>query len=274
MCVTKLVSPTPSSTSNFAPVLTCTPPSVRKPSPIRKSSVKRSLNDCNFVEDKKPRFLVKEEGFQDNSTVQDFDETKDNFPIVAIKPLLIEEIDLTVKNAIFDGKVLNKYGTFMVQNVSYSKNLKVDLADKSGFSCITLHIDELHYLEFVKLLNVDDCIRISNFSICNRNPRNDGGTSELSLTYDPSTQIEKIESFAVNHIFYPETTISQYKEDCKNLINKGDGSQLPFATLVMTIIQLGSSFKKRDDIIVGDEEMPDDLITVSESGFFGKISRE
>ena len=64
--------------------------------------------------------------------------------VVLGKPLLVDEFSVSIENGIFQGKVLNKYGTYMLQNVSYRKCLKVDLVGRESYGTITIHIDEIY----------------------------------------------------------------------------------------------------------------------------------
>ena len=57
--------------------------------------------------------------------------------------------------------------------------------------------------------------------------KNDGGNYDFTLMYDPSMQIEQIDLFPREPTFVHDINVVDYKELCKNLINKGDGNQVP-----------------------------------------------
>ena len=67
-------------------------------------------------------------------------------------PLDLGEIGLSMKNAIFEGKVSSKYGTYVLQHVNYARSLKVDLIDREGVGAFAEGCGAFPWGELIQLL--------------------------------------------------------------------------------------------------------------------------
>lgn len=125
--------------------------------------------------------------------------------------LSISEIGFTKERFYVDAKVLNVYGTFE-STKDYSKYLKTDLADASGYNTVTFIVGQ-NYIDTCKeiIVIVDTYLRIEGANVLARNP-NDGGSIEFSLNVNARTDITSIPSFTCELFFVPELSIRSFFE--------------------------------------------------------------
>lgn len=119
--------------------------------------------------------------------------------------LSISQISESKVRFAFEGKILNKYGTY-ISTKDFKKYLKVDLVDKEAYQTITLVLVDPFISKFVSKLEPESFIRIEGSVVQPKNPL-DGGSCSYSLHVDATTSIVKAELFDVNVVFIPEIII-------------------------------------------------------------------
>lgn len=135
---------------------------------------------------------------------------------LSLPKLRIFEISLTKNRFVFEGKVLNKYGTNNAKFASsdskkdfYRRFLKCDLADEGGFDTITLVVLSEFISHTINKIVVDSCIRIEGAVVVPR-LASDGGTADYSLQLDASTIILKAKPFMTRLVFVPKLSIHSF----------------------------------------------------------------
>ena len=185
--------------------------------------------------------------------------------------LTISEISESVCRFSFEGKILNKYGTYKLPSVNKAgevskvhKYLKCDLADSNACNTITLSIGDDYIALYESKIVVGSFIRIEGPVVKPKN-RNDGGTSSVSLHVDATTSILKGEAFECDLSFHPEIRIRQFLEHAS--LSTSQDRKLPLATVAFVVInvpdtsQIGKS--SADHLTIADGASPHDRATVS-----------
>ena len=132
-----------------------------------------------------------------------------------VPPLLsISQISDSKVRFSFEGKILNKYGTYK-SSKDFKKYLKVDLIDKEALQTITLVIKEPFISKFVAKLEPESYIRVEGSVVESKNSAN-GGSCIYSFHVDATTSILKVEPFDVNVIFIPEISIKNFLANSLN----------------------------------------------------------
>lgn len=183
---------------------------------------------------------------------------------LSIPKLLISEICSTKDRFVFEGKVLNKYGTYDVKGSNdsrkeyYKRYLKCDLADEGGYGTITLVVPFEFIASTIDKIVVDTFIRIEGAAVVSRNA-SDGGTADYSLQLDASTIILKAEPFVTRIVFIPELSIHSFLQRVAILPTFK-------STIAFVIIQV-DSFEKTEggmfeQLTIADGPSPLDRATV------------
>ena len=193
-------------------------------------------------------------------------------PVADQIPLLkISEICDNATRFVFEGKILNKYGTYKLSSSpnkgpSYkvSKYLKCDLGDIDGCNTITLSIVDNYISLYESKIIVGAFIRVEGPVVKAKN-RNDGGTCAFSLQVDATTSILKAEPFDCNLSFYPEVRIKDFLEHASQC--GSEERKAPYGTLAFVVINfdngVASGKNTQDLLTIADGPSAHDRAAVS-----------
>ena len=185
--------------------------------------------------------------------------------------LKICEVSENAARFVFEGKILNKYGTYKLsaspkKTPSYkvSKYLKCDLCDIDGCNTITLSIVDNYISLYETKIILGEFIRVEGPVVKPKN-RNDGGTCAFSLQVDATTSILKAEAFECDLSLYPETRIKDFLEHARQC--DSEERKAPNATLAFVVINFDNgsvSGKSTQDLLtIADGPSAHDRAAVS-----------
>lgn len=176
----------------------------------------------------------------------------------------VSQIAATKERFIFDGKILNIYGTY--ESDKDWRYLRCDLADELGFEIVTLVAGSNYYSAILSKIIVGSCIRVEGAVVVPRTIH-DGGSIDYALHVDATTSITPIPTFETTLFFVPELAI-------KTVLAKESKSSSFKATIAFVIVQVDSLRKNEggmhEQLTIADGPLPTDRATVhfSSSTFF------
>lgn len=221
---------------NYTPSFSFSPYLQSQPSPTRKHEVAKGVSASQVVTPLRVSYPK-----QDSEPCN---ESQVIIPSASSQPSLLKigEICENSSRFAFEGKVLNRYGTYKLSNLGkvgdiskIPRYLKCDLADQEGFNTITLSIVDTYISLYESKLLIGSFIRVEGPVVKLKN-RNDGGTSCYSLHVDATTSILKGEAFECNLSFYPEVHIRDFLEHAS--LSASQDRKTPLATLAFVVINV------------------------------------
>lgn len=182
-----------------------------------------------------------------------------NLPVVdpsTLPKLAVSDISSTKQRFIFDGLILNIYGTYDTNREW--RFLRTDLTDKVGFDTVTLVAGSNYYGAHLSKIVVGSCIRIEGAIVVPRTA-NDGGSIDFSLQVDATTSITPIPAFTTDLFFVPELPI-------KSVIAKAAKIPNFKSTIAFVIVQVDAMRKNEvsmhEQLTIADGHSATDRATV------------
>lgn len=170
---------------------------------------------------------------------------------------VVSEICATKERFIFEGKVLNIYGTY--DSDKEWRYLRTDLADEVGFDIVTLVAGSTHYGAILKKIVVGTCIRVEGAVVIPRTVH-DGGSIDHALQVDATTSITTIPTFETTLFFVPELSI-------KNVFIRASTTPTIKSTIAFIIVQVDSARKNEssmhEQLTIADGPLPTNRATVN-----------
>lgn len=170
---------------------------------------------------------------------------------------LVSQICATRERFIFEGKILNIYGTY--DSDKEWRYLRCDLADEIGFDIVTLVAGSNYYGAVLNKIEVGRCIRIEGAVVIPRTVH-DGGSIDYALQVDATTSIASIPTFETTLFFVPELSI-------KEVFIKASKTPTIKATISFVIVQVDSARKSEssmhEQLTIADGPLPTNRATVN-----------
>lgn len=190
---------------------------------------------------------------------QKLDDTLSIVPVEScvLPKRLVSQICATRERFIFEGKILNIYGTY--DSDKEWKYLRCDLADEVGFDIVTLVASSNYYGGILNKIEVGKCIRIEGAVVIPRTVH-DGGSIDHALQVDATTSITSIPTFETTLFFVPELSI-------KEVLVKASKTPTIKATISFVIVQVDSARKSEssmhEQLTIADGPLPTNRATVN-----------